>query len=99
LVIPHNYHTGFTAKVLDENVNPNDRATRNLNRRRASYFKPEIICGFTPNIGECLDGADSDDAGMSFRDHAAGHSGMIPPPSGGAFRQFDLDGFSGPGQE
>jgi hypothetical protein len=43
-------------------------------------------------------GADSDDAAMSFRDHAASYSGMIPPPLGCAFRPCDLDGFSGSGQ-
>jgi len=42
--------------------------------------------------------ADSDDAAMSFRDHAASYSGMIPPPLGDAFRPFDLDGFCGSGQ-
>jgi hypothetical protein len=28
---------------------------------------------------------DSDDAAMSFRDHAAIHSGLIPPPCVGLF--------------
>jgi hypothetical protein len=32
--------------------------------------------------------ADSDDAAMSFRDHAASHSGTIPPRVGGAFSTF-----------
>jgi phosphopantetheine--protein transferase-like protein len=43
-------------------------------------------------------GADSDDAAMSFRDHAASYSGMIPPPLGGAFQRSDVDDFSGSGQ-
>ena len=38
------------------------------NKRRAS----------TPEIMD----ADSDDAAMLFRDHAAGHSDLIPPPPG-----------------
>jgi hypothetical protein len=42
--------------------------------------------------------ADSDDAAMSFRDHAASYSGMIPPPLGGAFQRSDVDDFSGSGQ-
>jgi hypothetical protein len=42
--------------------------------------------------------ADSDDAAMSFRDHAARRSDMMPPPQRGAFRRFDWRGFSGVGQ-
>jgi putative transposase len=43
-------------------------------------------------------GADSDDAAMSFRDHAASYSEMIPPTKGGAFRRCDVGGLSGLGQ-
>lgn len=32
------------------------------------------------NAGPKLNVADSDDAAMSFRDHAAIYSGLIPPP-------------------
>jgi DNA replication protein DnaC len=34
--------------------------------------------------------ADSDDAAMSFRDHAAIYSGLIPPPCGALFDDVDL---------
>jgi len=37
-------------------------------------------------LGALVEGADSDDAAMSFRDHAAICSGLIPPPCGALFR-------------
>ena len=70
------------------------------NRRQQTCKKSPLgpICRISLSFGRLSFFADSDDAAMSFRDHAASYSGMIPPPVGGAFRRCDVGGFSGPGQ-
>ncbi len=56
---------------------------------------PERLAWLQDNLGDVagdiqladVQNADSDDAAMSFRDHAAMYSGLIPPPCGALFRR------------
>jgi hypothetical protein len=52
---------------------------------RAQRTAVERLDGFQHRTIVLRKHADSDDAAMSFRDHAAIYSGLIPPPCVGLF--------------